>query len=94
MRERIALLLDKDSFREIGSLTGSVVWDVEAPGQDKIVGFTPSNNVQGSGKVDGRQVLITADDFSVRAGHADGGLMEKTVGRVAPAWVGTGADAE
>lgn len=74
VRERLAALLDADSFLEIGALTGTVVWDAQT-----VVGFTPSNNVQGSGTIDGRRVLVTADDFSVRAGHADGGLMEKTV---------------
>ncbi|KAG9244723.1 carboxyl transferase [Calycina marina] len=27
----------------------------------------------------GRKVIFTADDFSIRAGHADGALMEKTI---------------
>lgn len=31
----------------------------------------------GSGKVDGRKVYLTADDFSVRGGHADGGIQGK-----------------
>lgn len=36
-----------------------------------------SNMVIGSGKVNGRKVFITADDFSVRGGHADGGIQGK-----------------
>jgi acetyl-CoA carboxylase carboxyltransferase component len=75
VRERIDQLLDKDTFREIGSLTGTATWDENG----NIVGFIPSNNVQGEGKVEGRKVLVTADDYSVRAGHADGALLEKTV---------------
>jgi hypothetical protein len=39
----------------------------------------PSNNVQGFGKLRGRAVVFTADDYSIRAGHADGALMAKTV---------------
>lgn len=41
--------------------------------------FVPSNNVQGLALVGGRKVCFTADDYSLRAGHADGALWEKTV---------------
>jgi hypothetical protein len=41
--------------------------------------FIPSNNVQGFGRLRGRKIVFTADDFSIRAGHADGALTEKTV---------------
>lgn len=33
----------------------------------------------GFGRLRGRKIVLTADDFSIRAGHADGALMEKTV---------------
>lgn len=33
----------------------------------------------GFGKIRGRQVLVAADDFTLRAGHADGALMAKTL---------------
>jgi acetyl-CoA carboxylase carboxyltransferase component len=35
--------------------------------------------IQGFGRLRGRKIVFTADDFSIRAGHADGALMEKTV---------------
>lgn len=89
VRSRIELLLDKDSFREVGSLAGTVRWEsppgaAEAPTalereRQVVGGFTPSNNVQGFGRIGGRKVLLTADDFTIRAGHADGALMPKTV---------------
>ncbi|KAI0177612.1 propionyl-CoA carboxylase-like protein [Pestalotiopsis sp. NC0098] len=41
--------------------------------------FVPSNNVQGLALVGGRKVCFTADDYSLRAGHADGALWEKTI---------------
>lgn len=41
--------------------------------------FTPFNNLQGFGRLNGRQIVFTADDFSIRAGHQDGHLMEKTL---------------
>jgi hypothetical protein len=31
----------------------------------------------GFGKVHNRKVFVTADDFSVRGGHADGGIQGK-----------------
>nr|POE74358.1 propionyl-coa carboxylase beta chain, mitochondrial [Quercus suber] len=79
VRERIEQLLDKDSFREIGSVTGHVKWKQINPSKEEIEDFQPSNNVQGFGKLRGRQVLFSADDFTIRAGHADGALFAKTV---------------
>lgn len=35
------------------------------------------NCVMGWGRVCGRKVFVTADDFSVRGGHADGGIQGK-----------------
>lgn len=83
VRERIDALLDRGSFYEVGSVAGTIDWKT-APGpdgkpQDTIQGYTPSNNVQGFGTVDGRRVLFTADDFSLRAGHADGAIWAKTL---------------
>ncbi|KAK4545098.1 hypothetical protein LTR36_003649 [Oleoguttula mirabilis] len=79
VRERIEQLLDKGSFREIGSVTGKVNWHQTGPLKEEPEDYTPSNNVQGFGKLRGRKVVFTADDFSIRAGHADGALFEKTV---------------
>ncbi|KAH7032406.1 propionyl-CoA carboxylase beta chain mitochondrial precursor [Macrophomina phaseolina] len=81
VRERVAQLLDADSFREVGSASGDVSWqwDARSPLRETPASFTPSNNVQGFGALRGRNVLFTADDFSLRAGHADGALAAKTV---------------
>lgn len=35
--------------------------------------------MQGFGLLGGRKIVFTADDFTIRAGHADGALMEKTI---------------
>ncbi|KDQ60050.1 hypothetical protein JAAARDRAFT_191472 [Jaapia argillacea MUCL 33604] len=72
--ERLVSLLDKDSFSEVGSVSGKPVVD-EKTGE--VVSFTPANIVIGWGKVAGRKVFVTADDFSVRGGHADGGIAGK-----------------
>lgn len=79
VRERVEKLLDKDSFREVGSVSGTVEWKKLSPTQEEAIGFIPSNNVQGFGTLGGRKIVFTADDFSIRAGHADGALMEKTI---------------
>lgn len=86
-RERIAQLLDEGTWREFGSVTGSVTWKKDAvnPQLEHIEDFTPSNNPQGFGRItcprtgQRRQIYLTADDFSIRSGHADGATMGKTL---------------
>ncbi|KAE8161374.1 alpha subunit of putative methylmalonyl-CoA decarboxylase [Aspergillus tamarii] len=78
VRERLEELLDRDSFQEIGSLSGTVTWEKTGPMREKPVSFVPGNNIQGMGKLRGRRVLLTADDFSLRSGHADGATAGKT----------------
>lgn len=79
VRERVEQLLDPGSFQEVGSVSGTVQWKKLAGIKEEPVEFTPSNNVQGFGLLRGRKIVFTADDFSIRAGHADGALMEKTI---------------
>ncbi|KAL0957994.1 hypothetical protein HGRIS_000169 [Hohenbuehelia grisea] len=76
VRERIDALLDKGSFVEVASIAGGPVYD-EKTGELK--SFVPANAVTGSGKIRGRKVCVNADDFSVRGGHADGGIGMKAV---------------
>src|SRR5262249_11079492 len=86
-RERIAQLLDPDTWREIGTVTGTVEWEKDAtnPQREHVKSFTPSNNPQGFGRVtcprtgQRRQIYLTSDDFSIRSGHADAAVMLKTV---------------
>ena len=73
-RERILLLLDEGSFREVGSVAGFASYDEEGT----IVGFTPANSVGGWGKIDHRSVIVCADDFTSRGGHADGAIAAKS----------------
>ncbi|KAL0572647.1 hypothetical protein V5O48_009305 [Marasmius crinis-equi] len=74
VRERFDALLDKDAFQEVGSVTGKPIYD-EKTGE--LVSFIPANMVTGWGRLDGKKVFVTADDFSVRGGHADGGIAHK-----------------
>ena len=78
VRERVEQLFDAGSVREIGSAAGSVEWKQLDALREEPKAFTPSNNVQGFGKLRGREVVFTADDFSLRAGHADGAIWAKT----------------
>ena len=79
VRERLEQLLDKDSWKEIGSASGKVQWKQTGPRDEEPESFTPSNNLQGFGMLKGRKIVLTADDYSIRAGHADGATAEKTV---------------
>ncbi|KAJ5182607.1 hypothetical protein N7492_000223 [Penicillium capsulatum] len=79
VRERIDQLLDAGSFQEIGSVSGTVTWKKTAPMRETPTSFIPSNNIQGTGLLRGRKVLLTADDFSIRSGHADGASAGKTI---------------
>jgi len=73
VRERIDRLVDKDSFREIGSVAGKAEYD----GRNDLVELTPANAVMGRAKIDGRHVAVTGDDFTVRGGSADATIKEK-----------------
>ncbi len=74
-RERIDLLLDAGSFREVGSIAGFADYDDDG----RITGFTPANHVGGWGKIRGRTVVVCADDFTSRGGHADGAIGGKSI---------------
>eukprot|EP00026_Physarum_polycephalum_P004625 Phypoly_transcript_04647.p1 GENE.Phypoly_transcript_04647~~Phypoly_transcript_04647.p1 ORF type:complete len:630 (-),score=77.40 Phypoly_transcript_04647:180-2069(-) len=75
VRERIDKLLDKDSFREIGSVVGKTTYNEKG----EIENFVPANFVGGRGLIQNRPVCVGGDDFTVRGGHADGGVFRKQV---------------
>ena len=75
VRERIARLLDPGSFHEIGALAGRATY-----GEDgALAEFVPANCVIGRGRIEGRPVVVTGDDFTVRGGSADATIPEKTL---------------
>lgn len=74
-RERIDGLLDPGSFREIGKLAGSGQYDEAG----RYVSSSPSNFIYGQGAVDGRPVVASADDFTVRGGASDASIYQKFV---------------
>jgi hypothetical protein len=62
LRERIDLLLDKDTFFEFGKTAGTPVRDAEG----NIVDVVPGNFVLGTGEVAKRQVVVGGEDFTIR----------------------------
>ncbi len=75
VRERIAGLIDKGSFREVGQLGGVGHYDADGT----LTGVTPANILFGRAQIDGRPVVVQADDFTVRGGAADASLHGKLV---------------
>ncbi len=73
IRERIDAVSDPASFREIGTLAGVGRYDSDG----NLIGFTPSNFVFGTATLDGRHVVLSGDDFTVRGGSADASIPGK-----------------
>ena len=74
VRERIEKLLDAGTFHERGSLSGRATYDgVE------LTEFRPANFVMGHGRIDGRPVVVGGDDFTVRGGAGDAGMIIKQI---------------
>ena len=74
-RERIDLLLDEGSFREVGSVTGFASYDADG----EISAFTPANHMGGWGEINQRTAIVCAGDFTSRGGHADGAIGAKSL---------------
>ncbi len=73
VRERLERLLDAGSFHELGAISGRASYD----DQGELVDLQPSNSIYGRGRIDGRPVVISADDFTVRGGAADASIWAK-----------------
>ncbi len=73
IRERIDAVADGGSFHEIGALAGVGSYDDDG----NLTAFTPSNFVFGTADIDGRPVLLSGDDFTVRGGSADASIAGK-----------------
>jgi len=73
VRERVAALADPGSFQEIGGLAGSAGYE-----GDRLTAFKPANTVIGSCTLNGRKVVLSGGDFTVRGGAADAAIGNKT----------------
>lgn len=79
VRERIDAISDAGSFREFMGLTG----DAQYEGQT-LKSFTPKASVEGTALLDGRKVVLSASDFTVRGGSGGsrGGLGQELAANV------------
>ena len=75
IRERLERLLDKNSFEEQGEITGSS----DSNGKGVIDSFTPANFVLGFGKINGRQVIVGGEDFTVKGGSPNPAGLRKSI---------------
>jgi acetyl-CoA carboxylase carboxyltransferase component len=75
VRERVDAIVDEGSFHEIGTLAGRAEYDEEG----NLVAFRPSNFIFGDAHIDGRPVIVSGDDFTVRGGSADASIPAKRV---------------
>ncbi len=74
-RARLAALVDDGSFREIGKISGKGQYDENG----ELTGVTPAPFLFGKALVEGRPVVATADDFTIRGGAADAAISRKMV---------------
>lgn len=74
-RARIAGLVDAGSFREIGKIAGKGHYGPDG----ELLDLSPSNVIFGRANVEGRPVVASADDFTVRGGAADAAIHRKFV---------------
>ncbi|MET0525751.1 MAG: carboxyl transferase domain-containing protein [Nocardioides sp.] len=68
VRERLPLLADPGTFQEFGHLRGQGTYDEHG----ELASFTPQGKVDGMCRIDGRKVVVTAGDFTVRGGSGSG----------------------
>jgi len=74
-RERIAHLLDADSFRELGALAGKGHYSREGVFER----IDATNAIVGTGRIDGRKVALHVDDFTIRAGSSEATIADKWI---------------
>jgi acetyl-CoA carboxylase carboxyltransferase component len=75
IRERIARLVDPDTFHEVGKIAGTAAYDAD----NDLESLTPSNFIFGRARVDGRPIVVGGDDFTVRGGSADATIKGKHI---------------
>jgi acetyl-CoA carboxylase carboxyltransferase component len=73
VRERVDRVIDAGSFDEIGTVAGVGTYDEHG----ELQSFLPSNFVFGVATIDGRPVVVSGDDFTVRGGSADAAIGAK-----------------
>ena len=84
IRERIAALVDPDSFVQWGKLAGSATYDEN----NELVDFMPAASVAGLCTINGRKVYLSGQDFTVRGGSgaASGAGIDAGHNHPTPPW--------
>ena len=75
IRERIAALLDPETFEEIGTGAG----DARLAEDGTLEAFAPANFVLGFGRIDGRRCIVGGEDFTLRGGSPNEAGLRKSV---------------
>jgi acetyl-CoA carboxylase carboxyltransferase component len=75
IRERVAGLVDPNSFREQGPIAGHSETDEHG----ELRAFTPANYILGFAKLDGRSCVVGGEDFTVRGGSPSPAGLRKSV---------------
>ncbi len=73
VRERLDAIVDKGSLWELGKTAGVATYDDEG----NLLDLLPSNFVFGLAELEGRPVVISGDDFTVRGGSNDASISAK-----------------
>ena len=72
-RERISLLVDEGSWRELGTMTGTSRYDKNG----QLIAVRPANTIIGTGSTNSRRVAVEADDYTIRGGSTEATISEK-----------------
>ncbi|MCG8590769.1 MAG: propionyl-CoA carboxylase [Proteobacteria bacterium] len=75
VRERVAALVDAESFYEQGPVAGHTERDEEG----RPVAFRPANYVLGLARIEGRPVVVGGEDFTQRGGSPSPAGLRKSV---------------
>jgi methylmalonyl-CoA decarboxylase subunit alpha len=67
IRERVANLVDEGSFQELAALTGQGHYE-----DGRVQGVQPAPYIMGLARIDGRDVAIGGEDFTIRGGASWG----------------------
>ncbi len=74
-RERISKLLDANSFRELGRITGKGRYSPDGHFES----LSPVNAIIGTGRINGKKLVVSADDYTIRAGSSEATISEKWI---------------
>ncbi len=75
LRERFDLILDEESFDEIGKISGSSIYNDKG----ELENFIPANFLLGFGKINKRPIIIGGEDFTLKGGSPNPAGLRKSI---------------